>query len=134
MSGSSVAGGTADVQSALWGMRPREWCEMEAQVRPVYDAVLERLAVGHGTELLDVGCGAGLAARLAAQPGAVVSGLDATPELLAIAAERAPTAKFTRGDLETLPGGDVSRRARLTHATATAWRARTIRALGSGCA
>ena len=106
MSGSSVAGGTAEVQSALWGVRPREWCAMEAQIEPVYTAVLDRLAVRHGTELLDLGCGAGLAARLAALRGAIVSGVDATPELLEIAAERVPNGDFVRGDLETLPYDD----------------------------
>lgn len=54
----------------------------------------------------DVGCGAGLAAQLAARRGAVVSGLDATPELLAIAAERVPNGAFATGDLESLPYGD----------------------------
>ncbi len=106
MSGLSVTGGSAGVQSDLWGARAREWCAMEAQMRPLYETVFERLAIGHGTELLDAGCGAGLAAQLAAQRGAVVSGFDATPALLAIAAERVPNGEFTAGDLESLPYGD----------------------------
>jgi SAM-dependent methyltransferase len=106
MSGLSVTGGSAGVQSDLWGARAREWCQMEAQMRPLYEAVLERIGLGHGTELLDAGCGAGLAAQLAAQRGAVVSGFDATPVLLAIAAERVPNGEFTAGDLESLPYGD----------------------------
>ena len=108
MSGSSVSAGTAEAQSALWSARPREWCEMEVQMRPLYEAVLGRISVGQGTELLDVGCGAGLAAQLAAQRGAVVNGFDATPELLAIATERVPNGEFTVGDLETLPYDDDS--------------------------
>src|SRR4051794_29193028 len=102
MSG-SVVGGSAGVQSELWGARPREWCAMEAQMRPLYEAVLDRIGVGNGTELLDAGCGAGLAAQLAAQRGAVVSGIDATAALLAIAEERVPSGEFVAGDLETLP-------------------------------
>jgi SAM-dependent methyltransferase len=103
MSGLSVTGGSAGVQSDLWGQRTREWCAMEAQMRPLYETVLERVGVGQGTELLDAGCGAGLAAQLAAQRGAVVSGLDATSALLAIAAERVPNGEFAAGDLEALP-------------------------------
>jgi hypothetical protein len=61
MSGLSVTGGSAGVQSDLWGERAREWCAMEAQMRPLYETVLERVGVGQGTELLDAGCGAGLA-------------------------------------------------------------------------
>lgn len=106
MSGLSVAGGSAGVQSDLWGARAREWCAMEAQMRPLYETVLERVGIGHGSELLDAGCGAGLAAQLAAQRGAVVSGFDATPALLAIAAERVPNGEFAAGDLESLPYGD----------------------------
>jgi SAM-dependent methyltransferase len=106
MSGLSVAGGSAGIQSALWGARPHEWCAMEAQMRPLYEEVLDRIGADQGMELLDVGCGAGLAAQLAAQRGAVVSGFDATAELLAIAAERVPNGEFTRGDLESLPYED----------------------------
>jgi SAM-dependent methyltransferase len=101
MSG-SITGGSAGVQSELWGARPREWCAMEAQMRPLYEAVLDRVGVGDGMELLDAGCGAGLAAQLAARRGAVVSGVDATAELLAIAEERVPNGEFVVGDLESL--------------------------------
>ena len=59
-----------------------------------------------GTELLDAGCGAGLAAQIAAGRGAVVTGLDATPQLLEIARSRVPNGDFARGDLETLPYAD----------------------------
>jgi len=102
MSG-SVIGGSAGVQSELWGARPREWCAMEAQMRPLYEAVFDRVGVGGGMELLDAGCGAGLAAQLAAQRGAVVSGVDATAALLAIAGERVSNGEFVVGDLESLP-------------------------------
>ena len=48
MSGLSVTGGSAGVQSDLWGARAREWCAMEAQMRPLYETVLERVGIGHG--------------------------------------------------------------------------------------
>src|SRR5947209_17485164 len=106
MPDSSVTSGSAQVQSDLWGARARDWCVMEAQMRPLYETVLDRIGVGHGVELLDAGCGAGLAAQLAAGRGAVVSGLDATDELLDIARERVPNGEFVTGDLESLPYPD----------------------------
>ena len=53
--------------------------------------------------MLDVGCGAGLFCGLAAERGAVVTGLDAARGLLAHARERVPEATLTQGDLEALP-------------------------------
>src|SRR5580700_7605066 len=64
--------------------------------------------VGPGTRYLDVGCGAGGAAQLAAGRGAEVSGIDAADTLLAIARERTPNGSFHIGDLETLPFDDAA--------------------------
>jgi len=80
------------------------WAELqEGQVQPVYDSVLDAFDVGRGTQVLDVGCGAGLFLRLAADRGASAAGLDATAELLEIAHERTPSAELHRGDIEELP-------------------------------
>jgi SAM-dependent methyltransferase len=62
--------------------------------------------VRDGTRLCDVGCGSGLAAQMAAQRGAQVAGLDATPELLAIARERVPDGDLRIGSLDRLPFDD----------------------------
>ncbi len=70
--------GTAQVQGPLWGTQARNWADLqERTVLPVYEVVFERLKVGRGTRLLDVGCGAGLAAQLAAKRGAQVAGVGA---------------------------------------------------------
>jgi SAM-dependent methyltransferase len=99
-----TATGSSQAQSRLWGARAQDWAAaMEGQMRPLYETVLARIGAGPGTELLDAGCGAGLAARIAADRGATVSGLDATPELLEIARRRAPGGAFVAGDLESLP-------------------------------
>jgi len=99
--------GTGTVQAELWGPGARDWSDYnEPMCTPFYEAVLDAAGVGPGTRLLDVGCGGGFALLLAARRGATVSGLDATPALLDIAAERVPGAGLTAGDLEDeLPFG-----------------------------
>jgi SAM-dependent methyltransferase len=101
--------GTAERNAALWGARPRDWADVqEPQVRALYEAVHDELGVGDGMRLLDVGCGAGLAAQLAAERGATVSGFDATEPFLEVARERVPGADFRAGDMESLPYEDDS--------------------------
>jgi SAM-dependent methyltransferase len=98
---------TGERQATLWGARARDWAEVqEPLVQNLYDTVLDALGVREGTEHLDVGCGAGRAAQIAASRGARVSGLDAAPELLEIARERVPNGDFHQGDLEELPFDD----------------------------
>lgn len=100
---------TSPVNGRLWGARARDWADIqEATAKAVYEAVLERTGVGAGTCYLDVGCGAGGAAHLAASRGANVSGIDAADSLLAIARERTPQADFHTGDLEALPFADAA--------------------------
>src|SRR6201990_1188149 len=93
--------GTGKEQAELWGPGARDWADYnEPMCTPFYEAVLEATGVAAGTRLLDVGCGGGFALLLAARRGAIVSGLDAAPPLLAIARERVPGAALTVGDLE----------------------------------
>lgn len=100
---------TAEVNGPLWGASARDWADVqEAQFGPGYDHVLSRCGIGPGTRLLDVGCGAGLAARRAADLGALISGIDAAPPLLDIARARSPQGDFREGDLETLPFAGAS--------------------------
>jgi SAM-dependent methyltransferase len=101
--------GTAAVQGELWGERARDWADLvEGGQTPFYEATFDRLDVGNGFRLLDAGCGAGLALTLAAERGAVVSGLDASAGLLSVAAERLPGADLRQGELEELPFADGS--------------------------
>ncbi|TSA87813.1 class I SAM-dependent methyltransferase [Deinococcus detaillensis] len=98
---------TAAFNAPLWGSRARDWADLqESLCRPMYLAAYERLGLSAGCDHLDVGCGAGLAAQLSAERGASVRGLDASPNMLAIAQERVPTADFLEGDLEALPYAD----------------------------
>ncbi len=54
-----TSGGSAGVQGPLWGRRARDLTMLEPKAIVLYEAVLEELAVGDGTRLLDVGCGPG---------------------------------------------------------------------------
>jgi SAM-dependent methyltransferase len=77
-------------------------------MRPAFEAALDALAITPNTRLLDVGCGSGLALRLAADRGATVSGLDASGALLEHARRRVPGAPLVEGELEDLPFADAS--------------------------
>ena len=101
--------GTASQQAPLWDARAQDWADVqEGVVSPLYQAVLRDTAVGPRTTLLDVGCGAGGFCRLARDRGATVSGLDASPALLAIARHRVPDARLIQAEMEDLPYADHS--------------------------
>jgi len=64
-----------------------------------------------GQTVLDVGCGTGVVAITARRSGAVVTGIDLTPELLAVAKENAAICEvdgivWKEGDVENLPFRD----------------------------
>ena len=73
---------------------------------------VERAGVEPGMDLLDVACGTGNATIPAARDGARVKGLDFSPDLLAIARERAADAMvevdWIEGDAQELPFEDAS--------------------------
>src|SRR5215831_18632111 len=92
-----------------WGARAAEWAYLfEPYVRPANEVVFDELDVGGTTRLLDIACGSGLAAALAHRRGAVVSGLDASAELVDIARARTPDGDFRVGDMFALPFPDAS--------------------------
>jgi SAM-dependent methyltransferase len=62
--------------------------------------------LGGAHRVLDVGCGEGQLARRAAALGARVVGLDPTEAQIAVAAERAGGAHYTRAAAEALPCAD----------------------------
>lgn len=100
---------TARTHDELWGDGARDWATFrEPHSRPFYDAVHDRLGIGEGTRLLDVGCGPGGAALLAAGRGARVVGLDAASGSVEVARERIPEGDFRVGDMERLPWPDSS--------------------------
>lgn len=99
----------ASMSSEHWGRRPRDWAELaEPSNRPLFTTVLSTLGVGPETRLLDIGCGSGYALAIAAQRGARVTGLDLTPELLEIAAQRVPAATLLHAGMDALPLPDAT--------------------------
>ena len=96
--------GAAREQQQLWGADPDGWARLaEPHTRPLFEAVLAAAGVTAGIRLLDVGCGSGLLLDLAQRRGAVVTGLDVAPGLLAAAHDRVPSAALWLADLQRLP-------------------------------
>jgi ubiquinone/menaquinone biosynthesis C-methylase UbiE len=90
-----------------WGARAADWAYLvEPYARRVNDALFDQAHVGPGTRLLDIACGSGYAANVAADRGAEVSGLDASETLIAIARARTPAGDFQIGDMFALPFDD----------------------------
>lgn len=90
-----------------WGSQAWDWAlYQEPGADALYDAVLTALDVGRGTTLLDVACGAGLAVQRAAGRGAVCTGIDASPQLLHVAAQRVPHATWLRSGMDMIPAPD----------------------------
>jgi ubiquinone/menaquinone biosynthesis C-methylase UbiE len=82
----------------------------QRQLWPVGERVVRSAAVAPGDDVLDVACGTGNAALRAAQAGATVTGVDLTPELLAVGRELAARERvaieYVEGDAEALPVED----------------------------
>ena len=88
-------------------------CPTGARAREVYGAdtvhdwarraILDALALGPDDRVLDLGCGGGLLLREALSTGASATGIDHSPEMVALASERAPAAEVVLGEVETLP-------------------------------
>ena len=90
-----------------WGERAADWAYLnEPYARQANDALFGRAGVGPGTRLLDIACGSGYAASVAAGRGAEVAGVDASEALIAIARARTPGADFRVGDMFALPFED----------------------------
>jgi SAM-dependent methyltransferase len=82
------------------------------QLAPAAVRAVEHAAPRPGEVVLDVGCGSGNAALLAAATGARVTGIDPAPRLLGVARDRAAAEgreiTFLEGSSEALPLPDAS--------------------------
>jgi SAM-dependent methyltransferase len=91
-----------------WGIGNYE--RTAAQLEPAARVMVDRAAPSPGERVVDVGCGTGNAALLAAARGASVTGVDPAARLLQVARERAATQKveanFVSGDAAAIPLAD----------------------------
>lgn len=91
-----------------WGSGKYE--RTATELEPVSDTVVEMAGLSPGEDVVDLACGTGNAALLAARQGAQVVGTDASSRLLEVARERARTqgvdVDFRQGDLLNLPMAD----------------------------
>jgi SAM-dependent methyltransferase len=94
----------------MWGSG--NYAAVAEKIAEVGEACVERAGVEPGMEVLDVACGTGNATIPAARAGARVTGLDFSPDLLAIARERAADAlvevEWVEGDAQELPFEDAT--------------------------
>lgn len=93
-----------------WGLGRYE--RIAQGLMPAARAVVERASPRAGERVLDIGCGTGNAALLAAARGALATGVDPAERLLVLAragaAERGLSASFMAGSAEALPLADAS--------------------------
>jgi 2-polyprenyl-3-methyl-5-hydroxy-6-metoxy-1,4-benzoquinol methylase len=74
-------------QSAMWGNGPYQ--NITETLTDLHELVIDRLAPAEGVTWLDLACGTGAMAELAAKRGADVTGIDLAPALIETAKERA---------------------------------------------
>jgi SAM-dependent methyltransferase len=90
--------------ATTWGLG--DYPRMAERLMQAAHAAVELAAVAPGERVLDVACGTGNAALLAAERGADAVGLDFEPALLAVARSRGE-ARFVEGDAAALPFEDA---------------------------
>lgn len=71
-------------------------------------ALLDAAAVGAGTRVLDVASGPGRVAAAAAARGAIATGVDLAPGMVALARRLYPGVEFREAEVESLPFADGS--------------------------
>ena len=96
--------------TATWGTGDYDAMMRREGLYGVGQRLVRRLGIRPGEVVLDVACGTGNAAIPAAQAGAQVTGVDLSPEMLAVARRRAESAgvevAWTEADAERLPWDD----------------------------
>lgn len=89
-----------------------DFSEVAKHIETTAEAFVDRLAIQPGMKVLDVACGSGNLAIVAAQKGAEVSGIDIADNLIEAAKKRAADAglniAFEQGDAESMPYGHDS--------------------------
>jgi SAM-dependent methyltransferase len=96
-------------EAAGWDIRAQPYDEFWAPITVrAADAVLDAAGAGPGSRLLDVGSGTGRVSARAAERGALVTGLDVAPGMVALASRLHPAIPFRVGSAEAQPFPDRS--------------------------
>jgi SAM-dependent methyltransferase len=97
-------------QSVMWAAGPYQ--KITETLTDMHELIVERLESQRGVRWLDLACGTGAVAELAAERGAEITGLDLSPGLIETAQERAQerglSIDYVVGDAESLPFEDAS--------------------------
>ena len=95
-------------QSVMWGNGPYQ--RITDTLGDLHDIVMDRLAPQPGESWIDLACGTGAMAALAARAGAQVTGVDLAPALIETAKQNAQAdglaIDYRVGDCENLEGID----------------------------
>lgn len=87
-----------------WSTVATEWAELWGDFAdPVRRVVIQSTGIRSGIRVLDVGCGSGEFLSMLSDAGAVVSGADPAPAMIALARARVPEADIRAGTAESLP-------------------------------
>ena len=111
------------ITTAVWETAPvdldwgdGDYARTAALLAPAAEVLVDAAGVAPGARVLDVACGTGTAALIAAARGGRVTGVDASPGLVELAAERSRAAgaeaRFVTGRAESLPVDDARVRRR----------------------
>lgn len=90
----------------VWAMG--DYQSISTMLPPISSHLVRQLKIQPGDTVLDVACGNGNTAIIARRKGAIVTGIDITPELLSLAAKEEATAQvngivWKEGDVHNLP-------------------------------
>jgi SAM-dependent methyltransferase len=96
--------------ATMWGRGGKDYDEVSFAISDALAHAAQRLNAREGERILDVATGTGWSARNVARRGAMVTGVDISPELLAAAREISqhirPPIEFRLADAEQLPFDD----------------------------
>jgi SAM-dependent methyltransferase len=94
-------------EAAAWSERAETYGRLTARITArVAEALLDAAGVRSGTRVLDVGCGPGVVIAAALARGALPSGADIAPGMVAEARRRHPGVEVVTADVTDLPFPD----------------------------
>ncbi|MET9230452.1 class I SAM-dependent methyltransferase [Lentzea sp. NPDC003310] len=93
-------------EGELWGRHAAQRAALGATMSmPAWQTAIERTGISQGTKVLDLACGSGEFCAAATEAGAVATGVDISPAMLAVARTKS-SAEFRELALGVLPWQD----------------------------